>query len=229
MQKDFLIYFKDNLFYVEKEGLQMKFMENPYHRCLMDKDYFYKSSLEETDVVIDAGAYVGNFVVYASKKVGDEGKVFAFEPDPHTITRLRETLELNNLANVFIIDKGLWSEETTLTFEAGGELGSSFITEDKDSVVEKIEVPVTTIDEVLRNVEVKNKIFIKMNIEGSEIEAVKGAVNTIKKYKPHWAIRTDHFVDGEMTDKKVECLLKQWDYKTTSIVLTELTTFGEPN
>lgn len=206
----------------------MKFKETPYHRCLMDKDYFYKTSLEENDIVIDAGAYIGTFAVYAGKKVGDNGKVFAFEPDPHTITRLRETLELNNLTNVFIIDKGLWSKDTTLTFEAGRELGSSFITDD-NSVVEKIEVPVTTIDNVMKNVEVKNKIFIKMNIEGSEIEAIKGAENTIKKYKPHWAIRTNHFVDGEMTDKKVEYLLNQWDYKTTSIELTELTTFGEPN
>ncbi len=227
MQKDFLIYFKDNLFYVEKDGLQMKFVENPYHRCLMDKDYFYKTSLEENDIVIDAGAYIGTFAVYASKKVGNKGKVFAFEPDPHTLTRLRKNLELNNVTNVSIISKGLWSENTTLTFEAGRELGSSFVTE-KDNMVEKIEVPVTTIDEVMKDVKVKNKIFIKMNIEGSEIEAVKGAVNTIKKYKPHWAIRTNHFVDGEMTDKKVEYLLNQWSYKTTSIELTELTTFGEP-
>ncbi len=229
MQKDFLINFKDNIFYVEKEGLKMKFKENPFHRFRMDKEYFYKISLKENDIVIDAGAYFGTFAVYASKKVGNKGKVFAFEPDPHTLPRLRDTLELNNVTNVSIITKGLWSEDTSLTFEAGRELGSSFVTENEGDMAEKIEVPVTTIDKVMKDIDVKNKIFIKMNIEGSEIEAIKGAVNTIKKYKPHWAIRTNHFVDGEMTYKKVECLLSQWNYKTTTIELTELTTFGEPN
>ncbi len=107
--------------------------------------------------------------------------MFAFEPDPHTLTRLRETLELNNVTNVSIISKGLWSENTTLSFEAVRELGSSFVTENEDNMVEKIEVPVTTIDTVMKDIDVKNKIFIKMNIEGSEIEAVKGAEIKIKK------------------------------------------------
>ncbi len=229
MQKDFKIFFKDNIFHVEKEGLVMKFVENPYHILLTDKDYFIKSSLDENDIVLDAGAYVGIFSVYASKKVGREGKVIAFEPDPDTARRLNKNLELNNASNVEIINKGLWSSDATLVFKAGRELASSFVTEDNVDNLKKIEVPVTTIDNAMKDVNVKNKLFIKMNIEGSEIEALKGAVETIRKYRPYWVIRTNHIVNGKTTDKPVEEFLNQRHYKTITKELAELTTFGEPN
>ena len=228
MQTDFRITFKNSVFYVEKDGLIMKFVENPFHILLTDKDYFIKSSLNENDTVLDAGAYVGIFSVYASKKIGDGGQVIAFEPDPDTLRRLNKNLDLNDILNVKVINKGLWSSDTALTFESGKELGSTFVAEGNSDESKVVTVSVTTIDNVMKDVTVKNKLFIKMNIEGSEIEALKGAEETFNRYKPHCVIRTNHIVNGETTDREVEQFLKQQRYKTTTVELAELTTFGEP-
>lgn len=230
MQKDFTITYNGQVFLVKKDSIEMKFTENPFHIIQTDKDYFRTQQLTEGDVVIDAGTYIGVFTIYASKKVGSSGKVYAFEPDPQTLKKLKQNLSINGVSNVVLVDKGLWSEETNLIFKKGQELSSSFIIDssggDNSDV---IEVPVTTIDNVLGEEVINGRLFIKMNIEGSEIEALKGAVKTTARHKPFMVIRTNHIVDGATTDKPVESFLKQFGYKTTTLQLSELTTFAQAN
>lgn len=55
--------------------------------------------------------------------------------------------------------------------------------------------------------------FIKMDIEGAEIEAIKGAKQLIKNYKPAFSIAAYHVVDGERTYKKLEKMFKKLNYK----------------
>jgi FkbM family methyltransferase len=227
MQKDFKLFYKDGIFVVHKENIEMKFVDNPFHILQTDKDYFLQSRLNAGDVVVDAGTYVGVFTIYASKLIGATGRVFAFEPDPGTLEKLKINLRLNNVTNVVVIDKGLWSQNTTLFFRKGLELGSSFVIDQNVNRDEVVEVPVTTIDTVLKDEPVHGRLFIKMNIEGSEVEALKGAVNTTTKYKPFVVVRTNHIVNGKTTDKPVEDFLKQYGYKTVTLQLSELTTFCE--
>lgn len=228
MQKTFHYSFKNKLFKVECNGIEMFFAENPFHLFQRDRDYFLQYKLKEGDTAIDAGAFIGVFSIYASKLVGTTGKVFSFEPDLNMLKRFRKHVELNNATNIHVIEKGLWSTETTLVFRGGLELGSSFIKGDDEG--ETIKLPVTSVDAVLGNQQVTGQLFIKMNIEGSEIEAVKGAAQTIQKYKPYFAIRTNHMVEGSFTDKRVEEELKTFNYKVKTLEqgVVELTTYGQP-
>ena len=86
------------------------------------------------------------------------------------------------MKNIKIIEKGCWSDKTTLYFSNEGTMGS------KISDNGKLQIAVDSIDNV-----VKDKVsFIKMDIEGSELEALKGAKNTILKYKPKLAVCVYH-------------------------------------
>ncbi|MEM3406001.1 MAG: FkbM family methyltransferase [Candidatus Pacearchaeota archaeon] len=59
--------------------------------------------LKKGDIVIDAGAYIGLFTLYASKKVGKNGLVIAYEPDPENYKNLLENIKLNKCKNVKLI------------------------------------------------------------------------------------------------------------------------------
>lgn len=226
-QDYFRIKYEDGMYQHQLGDIHLQFLQNTFYNVLTDRDYLLKQQIQPGDTVIDGGAFWGTFSVLASKLVGPEGKVIAFEPDPVIANILRKNAEVNKATNVEVIEKGLWSEETVLHFEHGKELGSKFIPGANDSPG-LIKVPVTTIDAVMKDRQVKNKLFIKMNIEGSEIEAIKGAANTIRKYSPHFVIRTDHYVDGELTFKRVEQGLEAMGYTHETLQLNDLTTFGFP-
>ncbi|MBB1287126.1 FkbM family methyltransferase [Flavisolibacter sp. BT320] len=227
LQKNFKIHYNAGLYLVQYNGHTLKFTHNPYHLLMRDRDYSYKYNLQEGDSVVDAGAFYGVFTVFAAKTVGERGKVIALEPDLDNYKIVERHIALNQLNNVVLLGKGLWSTEGELHFASGKELGSTFIV-DHDEPTQTTSIPVTTIDTIFQGIPVIKNIFIKMNIEGSEIEAVKGARQTITKYQPRFAIRTNHYVDGFYTDSRIEQELHNYGYRTESTVLSELSTFGWP-
>lgn len=83
-----------------------------------------------------------------------------------------------------VIEKGCWSENTQIGFDCAGE-GSSIV---ENSACTSV-IETTSIDEILDGGEAT---YIKMDIEGAEYEALLGAKNTIKKYKPKCAISIYH-------------------------------------
>lgn len=110
-------------------------------------------------------------------------RIIAFEPDPDNYAKCNRKIEEQHLKNVHLIQAGLWSETTTLRFHAGG-VGTSFLSNEGE-----IAVPVVTLDSAINDERVA---FIKMDIEGSEMEALKGAADTIRRDKPLCAICIYH-------------------------------------
>lgn len=85
-----------------------------------------------------------------------------------------------------LINRGLWSREETLYFAGNADQGSKIIeTEGQDVMT----VPVAAIDDVAGGEKVT---FIKMDVEGAELEALKGARKTIEKHHPRLAISIYH-------------------------------------
>jgi len=60
----------------------------------------FKKSIKRGMVVLDIGANIGYYTLLAARLVGDEGKVFAFEPDPYNYSLLRKNIEANRYNNV---------------------------------------------------------------------------------------------------------------------------------
>ncbi len=197
-----------------------------------DFDYYqhaYKVKAE--DIVIDAGANCGHLSVFFSKIVGPNGKVFAFEPDKFNIARIHTNIGLNqDLAdNIVIQDLLLWDTNEFIDFYEAGTVGSSAVwMPDAEHCVKKQAV---TIDSWVENNAIQKLDFIKMDIEGAEIEALDGCVATIKSLKPNFAIASYHIVNGEKTQIKVEEFFKTMNYpfKTVKLRGTEIITFAGQN
>ena len=136
----------------------------------------------ENEVYVDCGAYIGDTIMkYASFTNGKYRKIYAFEPNKQNMLELNENVA--SLSNIEIINSGTWSERSILQFEEKGS-ASQIVNQGG-----KIMIPVITIDEVVNDDKVS---FIKMDVEGSELESLKGAQCTISRNMPKLAICCYH-------------------------------------
>ena len=172
--------------------------------------YLAALKLKEGEVVFDLGAYAGASAYFFAKAVGASGLVAAFEPDTTTLAFLRSNVQRHSLSNVKIFDCGIWSENTTLAFQAEGNMGSSVSTILKrDSNLR--ETRVVTLEEAARLSGGRPVACIKMDIEGAEVEVLRSARDFLRAHRPRLVIEP-HQVEGRMTTAAVRELLQGLDY-----------------
>lgn len=146
------------------------------------------------DVVMDVGAHIGTFGDEALRR--GASKVIMVEPDPTNIECIRRNYKDEIAAGkVILIPEGAWSSQTVLEFNRGvanSGTGSLVVTESGGN---KIRIPVRTIDAMLESAGISKVDFIKMDIEGAEREALKGAEQTLKKHQPRLLLDMYHLID----------------------------------
>ena len=135
-------------------------------------------------VFIDGGAYNGDTIEEIAFWTKNKfKKIYSFEPQRSLAEYIKEKVLWRYEDRVIFQNKGLWSSAVTLYFEDGDNNVSGRISENATS-----KISTCCIDEV-----VDEKVsFIKMDIEGAEVEALKGAQVTIKRDKPYMAICIYH-------------------------------------
>lgn len=188
-------------------------------------NYLNKHKISKGENIIDAGAYLGVFALYAGKKVGSAGKVIAFEPNPKIYEHLCGNISLNGLDNIVIpVKKGLWSIKGVKEFYVSDAVSSVFANQKNPE--EKIKIDVATLDEALDELNIGKIDFIKMDIEGAEIEAVKGMQKILENSNCELAIASYHKIDGNKTYLKLEEMLKEKSYCCSTPNSEHLTTFA---
>lgn len=187
--------------------------------------YLAKRALRQGDIVIDCGAYIGEFTLYAAKAVGDDGKVVAFEPDPIAYNRLCDNVKLNKLTNVISVNKAVWSSNCNIKFTNDIEGGNTFFFE-KDNI-KTANIPVVSIDRYLCGQKIEKADFIKMDIEGAELKALKGAAQTLRDNDVFLSIASYHVINGRKTCFDVERMLKGLGYKAETLHPRHLTTCAQ--
>ncbi len=148
--------------------------------------YFDIFSPVENEIFIDAGAFDGQTELEILKWGGSNIKrIYAFEADPANFEQCKAYYEEHGLTEkVKFIGKGLWKEHAVMRIGNGQCSAGSQVSSDG-----KNEIEVTTLDDEAGDEKIT---FIKMDIEGAELNALKGAKKTIVKYKPRLAICIYH-------------------------------------
>jgi FkbM family methyltransferase len=153
-------------------------------------EYFHPSVQPEIgNVIIDGGvsAYVGPQEKFL-KVVGAQGKWFGFEPDPLGFATAKEKIEKACLHNNWeIIPMGLWNKHDKLHFEILGQ--GTHVCKDK---INSVACDVLSIDEFVKARFLEKVDFIKLDVEGAEFNALKGAIKTIINFRPKLAISLYH-------------------------------------
>jgi FkbM family methyltransferase len=144
------------------------------------------------DTVLDAGACYGDSSLYFAFKAGPSGQVFAIEFLPNNLEIFGRNLELNPkmAVSIRLVERPLWSvSNEDLLVEENGP-GTKVIAFDRGRGASRFLT--LTIDDLVNSQPVPAMDFIKMDIEGAELMALKGSVTTLRKYRPKLAISVYH-------------------------------------
>ena len=175
-------------FFFSPEGVLANLIEQQY-RCQTPD---YSIECEAGDHAIDAGGCWADTALYFAHKVGPTGKVYSFEFLPSNLELYRRNLDMNPelKQRVELIESPIWSTPdqeiaifangpaTRLT--PGGE-GSG-----------KMKFRTESIDNLVETGRIEKVDFIKMDIEGAELAALKGAEKALRRFKPKLAITVYH-------------------------------------
>lgn len=154
------------------------------------------------EVFIDVGAYVGWYAIQAARRVGPEGRVLTLEPDRDNRIQLERNLKLNELANCTVVPCAAWSRKGRI----GWHRGDQPVWHGVDEKQGEDFVEATTVDDLVSDYALDRVDWIKMDIEGGEIEALKGSANTIAKCKPRL------FIEVHECTERLRALLESLNY-----------------
>ncbi len=191
----------DNIYNLIADELSKNIFKN-YIKGLLKKDtdimqnidtypqYFIDDifTFSKEEVLVDVGAYtggsIGEFYIHVN---GDFKYIYSFELDKNNFEKIpnyiRMFMDENTLQKVKLINKGLYSQNTTchINSEGASSAISNEASNENTAQLTKLDDEITV-----------PPTFIKMDIEGSELEALKGGAETIRKYKPKLAICCYH-------------------------------------
>jgi FkbM family methyltransferase len=140
------------------------------------------------DFVIDGGAFKGETAFWFLSK--GAGKVYAFEGDAINFEVLLKNVRLNRVEDKIIPVKALLSDKDGVSMIKMTGSGSSSTLANDGTEVESI-----TLDSFVFKNNIEHIDFIKLDVEGAELDVLKGARETIKKFKPKLAISVYHKPD----------------------------------
>lgn len=172
--------------------------------------YYFNKLINPTDTIVEGGVYVGLHTVRFSQ-LAHRGHVYSFEASKRNYELTYTTLTESGITNVSLLNKALYSTVGTVY------LAESW-TPDQDSVTNTPtgkEVECVTIDSLnLTKVD-----FIKLDIEGGELEALRGAINTIRVHQPIITFEyLQHLNHPSPVDILTQCnynvyqIQNHWDY-----------------
>lgn len=133
-----------------------------------------KEFIKNGDVVLDIGAFIGDHTIYYSKLVGDNGSVIAFEPNRDSFFCLEHNLKAYK--NVELINSAIGKEYGFVrTVDVLGNIGMNFLIPDNLGGI---------VIYSLNQMEIDRIDFIKIDVEGFELDVLIGGKETINKFKP---------------------------------------------
>ena len=155
------------------------------------KVYDIYGAPKEGEIVVDAGAHIGLYTIYASRLVGSNGIVIAIEPHPDNFSILLSNIKLNHLRNVIPVNMGIADREGSakLFVDKKSTTGHSIIFHRSENF---IEVRCTTLDSLIKKLGLTHVDFIKMDIEGAEYRALRGCKEILYSNNVKLSIEASH-------------------------------------
>jgi FkbM family methyltransferase len=169
-----------------------------------------KSVLAPGDTFVDVGANFGTFSLLASRLVGPHGRVFAIEPQPSLATSISQSLDLSGITNCEVrnVACGEARGEARLLVprDDTGRAGF-FRTFSGRGRHDASDVPMIALDELMPEIPSTGSVMLKIDVEGSEFDVLKGARQLIASRRPTmlielnpWSAQAAGRSTGELVD-----------------------------
>jgi FkbM family methyltransferase len=184
-----------NHVYTQKAGLATGLKRRggfgflPLKKVLTREQLFLRGLDFKGKTVYDVGGYIGLVTLFFARQVGETGQVITFEPNPQNYKAILDHVNLNGFSNIRVIPLGLSSQSETLKFVVSGPArGTADPTKQKSRLAQKdeqiIQIEVDTLDHQILINQLPRPDFVKIDVEGLEIEVLRGMTQTITNHKP---------------------------------------------
>lgn len=211
-----------------KDGIRMNLNTQNSVDCHLMYSGVYQAALtyvlEQQKVrngfYIDVGANYGFFTLLFALWAGDIGHVCSVEANPHMVDKIKESLELNALANVEIVEKAAHDvAQKQMRFYLSAYSGKSSLYSDLTrKTVEEIEVETMTIDSYVAQSGWSRVDVIKIDVEGNDLHVLLGGSDTIQRYKPFVVFEYKPLSSKDL-EEQVASLLKSSGYRLEYLLL----------
>ena len=175
----------------------------PEHIFLRSLDYRGKT-------VYDIGGYIGLVTMFFACEVGENGRVVTFEPNPQNYTAILDHIALNGIANVQVLQLGLGSERGTLKFVVSDHKPAMGTANPKrqdkllgQEEIKVLQIEIDTMDNQIAANDLLEPDFVKIDVEGLELDVLQGMSQTIGSCRPEMLIE----LHGESEREIAEFLL----------------------
>ncbi len=157
-----------------------------------ERDVFLlRRALRASFVVLDIGAHIGFYAVPLARRLRElgGGLVFAFEPVPANAVRLRENVAANGLEGVVItVELALGAAKRSVVLKpdpsSEADTRNAFVTDDRVLRPDRVRARMSTLDVVAPQIGIERCDVVKIDVEGSELDVLKGGRDLLSTYRP---------------------------------------------
>ena len=167
LNKESIIYFKNGIKCIMRnKSDSIAFFENYFLKLNSPNEKF---KIKKDDIVIDIGAHIGYFTIFAAKNAC-QGTIYSIEPYRESFETLKKNLELNDLTNVkpFHAAISKATEQVTLYIDKNNQIGNSIFRTDETTESEKVDS--FSLGDFVKNNKIEKIDFLKIDCEGAEFE-----------------------------------------------------------
>lgn len=223
---------------LRKLGVIRYFVKSPFYKIFVPKKYEYvfdkamDKYLKKGMLVFDIGANVGYYTSLFLNKVGESGKVIAFEPSKEAAEQIRNNYK--NVSNSIVIEKALGNYKGTINFQKD----ISNLSSPSNRVLKEVkeinhfveEVEIDTLDQYSKEFGIPN--FLKIDVEGHELDVIQGAKETLSSYKlKHLFIEIHYSIlernGNKFAPLKIKNILKANGYKIKYLDISHIHAFRD--
>jgi len=188
--------------------------------------------VKPNDIAIDVGANYGAHTQTMLDNVGQNGMVLALEPNPDIASQLAKWPAAGRNLQVFACAAGSANGRGLLHVTANpgySSLSAEAVGDHRQSLDRIVEVEIRTLDSLIPELCLKEVQFVKIDVEGWEIEVLRGAVSLIREFRPLIVLEMSlHKVGAQHENKAfLLCLLQDLNYRLVAADGREVTSFSE--
>ncbi|MDA7950391.1 MAG: FkbM family methyltransferase [Pirellulaceae bacterium] len=179
-----------------------------------------KGVLRKGDCFLDIGANIGLYSLFAASCVGKEGRVLAFEPSPREFSRLQENLNLNRNLKIEPLQHAVSNKcgrgqmLISSDYHSGHNTIGDHFSYDTTETVDKVDVSLTTVDQIIQEERLQKVDCIKVDTEGGEYNVLLGAMNVLRRDRPILMLEVseNHLATQGGSVEKLQQLLTTLNY-----------------
>jgi FkbM family methyltransferase len=182
----------------------------------------YLETLSPGDHVIDVGSNIGYWLLLAARRIGESGRMLAFEPVPGPRAILQRNIRRSGLSNVDLSPWAIGRENgATEFYESQVPNWGSLVKHDALLQTRNRPVEIRKLDDVVRESAGFRPTMLRMDVEGAELMVLEGAQTVLEKYKPRLFIEFHPFLVGWRAIRRALSGLRDLGYTSGTLIQRE--------